>query len=364
MANPQKQNLLYLPLEAYQGRYTAELSKWEASTFSQHFNLSSLVPELSASDEQIHVGEVLDSVRRPLWALEQTKKLLSYAPAVGKVYFSDFFHPGLEALPYSRSRFSAFSYCWAQTFDQYDFTRRLFVNWMRPWEVMAFELYSKVFVACEELKDLIVSALPHTEEKVEVVGLPYSPSMVLGQLNCELPSNREFDVVYSSRWDVEKNPGFFLSLVREFPELKFLVCTGSADLKGTDMNAINEANRLRQDGRLTIYTNLKRPTYYNLLASSKVQFNCSRQDWVSFTLLDALTFGCMPLYPAIRSFPATLMYDEQFLYTPEDLESAKTKLSSLLERRPPQTDLLISAVLQQHQNALFRISQAIYEHSV
>lgn len=352
-----KQQLLHLPLERYSSRYTSELSLWESSAFESRFTVESILPPQQGT-QVIQSGEVLDSYARPSWALQQINEVLKRGPHYGKIYCSDFYTPGLDAIPYSRGEFKAFAFCWAQTFDQYDFTRRLFTNWMRPWEIMAFEIYSRVYVACPELADFITAALPHVEEKVSVVGLPYNHRQVFSMLR-SLPTGRNFDIVYAARWDEEKCPMMFLELVKA-GNFKAVVCTGHSTLKGTDRRAIDEAMRMKEAGKLTILTNLSRADYFYALASSNVIFNCGLQDWVSYTLLDAVTFGCMPLYPAHRSFPRTLYYADEFLYPPGDLETAVYKAAYLIQERPPSFAKLAPILLNNHDSALTRITEDIY----
>lgn len=353
--------LRHLPLEGYQARYTELLHGWENRAFGKHFNVDVIRPQVETAAININSGEVLDSVTRPMWAMGQMVELLKKYPTIGKVWFSDFFHPGLEALPYSRSHYRAYSFCWAQTFDRYDFTTQ-FMGWMRPWEVMAFDIYEKVFVACDLLKELIVTALPHVESKVFVVGLPFNHRSVFGRLGT-IPQNREFDCVYSSRFDKEKNPGFFLDVVEACEGVRFAICTGHPTLKGSDATAVRRALELKKQGRLEIFENCTKEQYYHVLASSKVQFNCAKQDWVSFTLLEALTFGCMPLYPNFRAFPETLLYHRSHLYTPEIVVDARAKLMTLLDgpSNPKDFEDYRTTILEDHSQTLDRIAQEILQ---
>lgn len=56
-------------------------------------------------------------------------------------------------------------------------------------------------------------------------------------------------------------------------------------------------------GLLRIEEDLSKSQYYHWLARAKIQLSTSLQDWVSFCLLEAVTFNCYPLYPNFRSFP-------------------------------------------------------------
>lgn len=325
-------NLLHLPLESYKQRYTQYLSGWEKDAFSKRFNVTQVIPDWPAPVVNISTGSVLDSILRPQWALDQIQTLIGSSQDLGRVYLSDFYTPGLDALAYSGKKFRASSFCWAQTFDKFDFTQGM-LNWMRPWEHMAFEIYDHVFVASPMLKELIVTALPHVDSKVNVVGLPFDSTFVEAQWDKSFEVD-DIDCVYTSRWDLEKNPGQFLELVRMLPDLKFAVCTGWQEIRGTDRAAIDLLRKMRESGQknLTVFTGLDKGRYYAVLAKSAVQFNCASQDWVSFTLLEALTMGCSPLYPSHRSFPEALDYAEENLYRPGDMVEASVKLNRLLDR--------------------------------
>lgn len=352
--------LTHLPTEPYPDRHTQHLLSWEDAVFGKHFEMQALVPNVP-TQLSINTGEVLDATNRPIWAMKQMQMLLERPERdLGSLWFSDFYHTGLDALAYSRRPFKAFSFCWAQSFDRFDFTRKM-LPWMRQWEFLACELYAGVFVASTLLADLFTTAMPQMEGRVHVVGLPFNSKHVRSLLSGEelksATTADAFDVVYTSRWDAEKNPRFFLSLVNARPNLRFAVCTGATDLRG-DPTAIAEARRLEADGRLTIFRACTKAQYYSVLSRSKAQFNCGLQDWVSYTLLEALTFGCLPLYPNWRSFPETFFYEQEFLYRPGDLQDAIEKLDALLQdaTRLPKVG---QRILEVHDGALERIAQAI-----
>ncbi len=329
-----KSQLNHVPLESYRQRYSDHLASWEYEAFSKQFEVKTINPVGSVTHTDIKFGSVLDQYQRPEWCIGQISSLLRERKNtnLGNVYFSDFYHTGLDALAYAKLHFRAYSFLWAQTFDVYDFTYRDHFKWMRPWEAMAFNIYHKVFVACPELAELITVCDPRLAEKVIVTGLPFNSDKVYSLLTPEKIAHEEFDVVYSSRWDQEKQPGFFLDLVVKRDDLKFAVCTGWDELRGNDDAAIRRAKHLADKGRLRIFKGCDKPAYYGVLAASKVQFNCALQDWVSFTLLEALTFGCHPLYPNHRSFPAVFNYDQAHLYIPFYVDDASHRLSGLIER--------------------------------
>jgi glycosyltransferase involved in cell wall biosynthesis len=272
-------------------------------------------------------------------------------PRYDSIYFSDF-------SPYSRIKYGKVGALGA-ILDQFDFTRN-FVEWMRPYEVMAFEIFTHVFVAHPLLRELIVSALPSFESKIHVVGLPFSSAHVLKQVDKEWSPDNPVDVIYSSRFDKEKNPHLFLDVVDRCRDVKFVICTGHAELRGTAEDAVARALELakRKRSNLRIYTGMTKGRYYKLLLNSKIQVNTSWQDWVSFTLLEALTFRCTPLYPNHRSFPQTLDYNNDWLYVPDDSLDLANRIVELLSR-PPTPNVhngLKAGIVNYHDGALNRIA--------
>ena len=353
-----------MPLEPYAARYTEYLADIEREKLSKHFTvrpIEGLGKDTLPND--IKTGSVLDSIGRPVWAMNQMTELLSRPDGddLGKIYFSDFYHTGLDALAYSGKKFKAFAFNWAQSWDIHDFTHKQHLQWMSKWEEMSLALYYNVFVASPLLKELMIAASPQIASTVHVVGLPFDSKQVrsLAELSDSYTpiAARHFDCVYSSRWDLEKNPAFFLAVVKRNRHLKFVVCTGRKDLMGTDTNAIAEAKQLESKGVLNIQRNLSKQDYFRILADSKVQFNCASQDWVSFTLLEALTFGCQPVYPSHRSFPETLYYSQAALYTPNDIQGAESRIRSVTSGYCDFLDT--DKVLEYHDGTLDRIANII-----
>jgi hypothetical protein len=84
-------------------------------------------------------------------------------------------------------------------------------------------------------------------------------------------------------------------------------------------------------GLLTIYEDLEKNEYYNIVNDSRVVFNCALQDWVSNTVSEADALGCNVLYPAYRSFPETFANDHTRLYVPWSIGDAMDKLEALLD---------------------------------
>ncbi len=79
---------------------------------------------------------------------------------------------------------------------------------------------------------------------------------------------------------------------------------------------------------------MTKQNYYQILDESKVQFNCADQDWVSFTLLEAVTFGCHPVYPDFRSFPEVFTPNPRYVRSDADKLNSYTERDMLVYRKP------------------------------
>jgi hypothetical protein len=113
------------------------------------------------------------------------------------------------------------------------------------------------------------------------------------------------------------------------PTVNFAVLSGGP-LRSNDESTLQRARQLEKTCNFTIHENLLKNEYYEILADSKVLFNCALQDWVSNTASEADALGTNCLYPAYRSFPETFANDSECLYVPWSMDDAVTKLEHLL----------------------------------
>lgn len=376
----QSGRFIYVPVEPYIERWTGLQScvdgTFETCLREAHIPYTSIRPDTRM--RQITSGPVLDHVERSKWAFAQVLELQQMMRA-GEVtsndaiYIEDFWQPGMEMLPYAMSMVFGdayhdwpriYSFCHAQSVDRNDFTHTM-AWWMRSFERAWADVQTHIFTAAPELREMMYNSHPsmvsntpitpighiwHGETVKQLVGInPAAPQF----------STRENAVVYSSRWDGEKNPGVFAQLIklvmRDREDITFHVCTGSPELR-SNVPALVELARVLKEAfpnHFFVHAGLSKHEYFKRLAKSKVQFNCARQDFVSITLLDATLMGCAPLYPNWLTFPGALNYQAANLYRNEDPADAKAKLYALLDN--PIGDY--SWVYQKHESSLLRAAR-------
>lgn len=337
--------LYYLPIEPYIERYTYYMScvdGWAEDNFKK-FNVPFVRIDGDKLGDTIKDGVVLDACGRSYFAMSQIMKVIKlinsgYITDDDVIYLEDFWHPGVESLFYVRSlkgmKFKIGTFIHAQSVDDTDFAYKM-KEWMRPIEQGYGNQYDFIFTCSHILRQLCIVGGIAREDNIFHVGLPYNSTRLKEQLlgSCHLSVPKEDFVLFASRFDDEKDPMFFLDLVEECPDIKFKLVNPRKDRPITSNNEVlTRLNKLvaKPNSNLTIVNTFDKVTYYDTLAKAKVVFNCANQDWVSWTLLEAVTFRCLPLYPIWKDFEYELKGNPKYLYEKRNLTECKNKLYNLM----------------------------------
>lgn len=338
--------LFYMGLEPYEGRYTLQLQDWSERAFKRRNIDYVVVPGTTIDDTKaISVGQVLDAHGRSYFAMSQMMNLVQMmrnGEVTGEdvVFFEDMFQPGMESLPYIMDQIPAaqqpkvFIRCLAQAVDPDDFVHVWGMGkWMSLYEEMCNEFVTGVLASNEEM----VANMKVANWKAPIYnisGLAFDKQEVVQRSN-EAPTfweSRSNRVVFTARFDQEKQPDFFMDLAERYADsnIEFAVLQGGP-LRSNNPKYIARANDLVNKGVLKIYENLKKEEYYHIVNDSKVLFNCALQDWTSNTVSEADALGCNVLFPAYRSFPEIFANCHERMYIPWSIEDAANKLDVLLE---------------------------------
>jgi len=336
--------LFYFGLEPLAARYTKQLCEdWFPKAVAA-VSPSTLFVKIEGCqvEAQITVGAVLDATGRGMYACRQVENFMREIRSGSvsnddAIFLQDFWTPGFEAVPYALHLYGLtgvkiYSMLHAQSVDEYDFTWGM-RHWMRPMEVGLSRVHTAVFVGSTIHRDQLRVA--GFECPIHVVGLPISVSAVEAQMPAML-SQRERKVVFTSRLDREKNPRFMLEVARLFllryKDWTWCVTTSAADFRSNEPETLKEIVEFAQDEpRFKLLSGLTKEQYYNELATAAIQFNCSLQDYVSWTLLEACIAGCNLVYPHFRSFPEIL--PAQNMYQAFDMRSVLRLLSEKVQCR-------------------------------
>lgn len=307
-------NIFYFELEPLAARYTKQLcEEWMPAAFEDADHHALLVRLISREPTggEIKKGCVLDATGRGITCMDQCQQMLTL---IGQgavrnedvIFLQDFWTPGIEAVFYALHLYGLKPRCYAmlhaQSVDEYDFTYPM-RKWMRPMELGIAAHMDGIFVASTIHKEQLRAA--GFDCPIHVVGLPIDVSEVRTQMP-DFPKRNQ--VVFSSRLDAEKNPLFMLEVAKrflaEYHAWEWIVTTSANEFRSNSQGALQSLKAFaRQQQRFKMVPALPKGDYYRILSESKIQFNSSLQDYVSWTLLEASIAGCDLCYPNFRSFP-------------------------------------------------------------
>lgn len=356
--------LYYCPLESYKERYTmqwsAPITGWLERNWIKHkipYKRIDSYENRLGSHFVIEAGLVLDVKKRTNHCFSQIKQLVNLAitnqlTSDDIIYFDDFWHLGIETLPYTFHQLDIapkiYAFCHAQSVDEFDFTFPM-RHWMRDFEKGIGKILSGIFVNSDLLKRLLIKAEIGTKEKIHVIGHIFCEEEVrerFPKLANDYPEEfeRENTVIFSSRWDDEKKPLFFLKIIEKVmrlrQDIKFIICTSSEKLRSN--NPINlerlQVAMERYPNNLFLKEGLTKEEYYIELLKAKIQINTANQDWISIALLEASVAGCFPIYPNFRSFPQAFRGENIYMYAPFVCESASFKIHKVMNYPPSMWD--------------------------
>ena len=341
-------------LEPYEGRYTLQLQDWTERVFKKRGIEYKVVPGTTIDDSKaIVTGQVLDAHGRSYFGMSQMMNLVQMMKAGeitsdDAIFFEDMFQPGMESLPYiiqqspEKYRPKIYLRCLAQAIDPDDFVHVWGMSkWMSLYEQMCNEIPNVTILATNEEMVAHMKIANWKAPIYNISGLSFGKEEVQSRVQNIKPfEQRSKRVGFGARWDQEKQPGFFMEMIEHWiadpnlPKVEFAIFSGGP-LRSNQPAYVNQARMMAKDGKLKIYENLKKNEYYELLADSRVLFNCALQDWVSNTVSEADALGCNVLFPAYRSFPETFANDETRMYIPWSGRDAVSKLKTLISKPSP-----------------------------
>ena len=338
-------------LESYQARYTYQLTDWTKRAYDKRKIDYVIVPGETIDDsEAIVTGQVLDAHGRSYYSMSQMMnlvKMLKAGEITSKdvIFFEDMFQPGMESLPYILQQTpvkyqpTIYLRCLAQAIDPDDFVHVWGMSkWMSLYEEMCNEIPNVRILASNEEMVAHMKIANWKAPIYNISGLSFGKEEVQSRVEQKPFVERTQRVVFGARWDQEKQPQFFMDLATKFkeehPAVEFAICQGGP-LRSNNQYYVDEAKHLAKQGILTIHENLQKNEYYNILADSRVLFNCALQDWTSNTLSEADALGANVLFPAYRSFPEVFNNDHTRMYVPWSMEDAMDKLENLLSKPSP-----------------------------
>lgn len=366
--------LYYLPLEPYIERYTYYMScvdGWAETNFKK-YGVDFVRIDGQRLGQTIKDGVVLDACGRSYYAMSQIMQLVELinngvVRDKDVIYVEDFWHPGIESLFYIRQlkklKFKIGTFIHAQSVDDTDFAWKM-RDWMRPIETGYGRQYDFIFTCSHILRQLCIVGGIARIDNIFYVGLPYNSKRLIEQITADgwTPQKKDKSVIFASRFDDEKDPMFFLDVVQRCPDIQFKLVNPRKDRPITSNKEVYSRLQLianAPNSNLTVADTFDKITYYTELSKASVLINCAHQDWVSWTLLEAITFGCNPLYPIWKDFEFELRGNPKYLYEKQNLSDCEYKLRELLKGKFNKEEL--QYVVDKHDSSWYKYLQVMEE---
>jgi len=336
-------NLFYFGLEPLKERYTYQLSnEWMPLSFKKYkhkMNFVNIEGYYINNNNRINKGVVLDATGRGKWSLNQCQNFLQLIErGLVKdndiIFLQDFFTMGMDSVWYALDlygiRIKAYSMLHSQSVDEYDFTYDM-RHWIRGYELGLDARMNGIFVGSTIHKEQLRAA--NFKAPIHVMSLPIHFEKVI-QYGTEI-NKKENTVIFTSRFDKEKNPYFMIEVADYFlsrnKDWNWVVTTSSKEIKSNLVGVPQTLSDYAEDEpRFILKSDLSKREYYNELQKSKIQFNSSLQDYVSWTLLESTIFGNDIVYPNFRCFPEIIEQDR--LYKAFDVMDAVNVIENAIKK--------------------------------
>jgi glycosyltransferase involved in cell wall biosynthesis len=308
-------NLILVPIEPLEERYTGQWYKYLPSRFKQAgFNVK--VIDGIALQETIKVGTFLDinsTVHYKMSQLMEIAKLFDVgAVKDGTVFFfSDIEFWGLESVRLmaqmngvkvkiggflhaaSHTRGDAFSVA-------NNYQKHTEIGWVKAVDYVfcGTEYAKRSFLECHDLE--------HEHEVVEKFVVSGNPLFHESYLNV-CGTEKQKLVLLTNRFDAEKNVGetlqLFTLLKLRNPDWRFCILTGRQKFTSNCESSLELALELQEQGVLEIHAGLTKEQYHGFLHSAAIMVSNSPEENFGYCVVEAALYGCAPLlYDSGKTF--------------------------------------------------------------
>ena len=370
-------------LEPYEERYTAQMRRWVENAFEKrnreyefvtprndisHTTLDEFPLDVLSSD--VNNGTVLDAVGTNYYKAKQIalfmEKINDGEVKKGDcVFVFDFQYPGLEAVRYTSDLLGLdlkiYAVCHASSYVQGDFTEDM-APWLFWFENGWWTMCDGIFVGSDyHAHSILTRRNKELGEKIHVTGNVFDSKDVKEGIDIKPYADRKYDIIFPSRWDKEKNPADFVTILELLqkpnsyftgsskPVLNVLITTSRDSFdKGSDkisrqrlemVKAMNLDAHMLNNLEIEIQEGLTKKEYYQLMADSKVCLITSMEEMFGYCTVEGMTLGCHVLAPYTASHPELLVNSARNLYV--SLEDAITKILGALDdpwQMPPSAE--------------------------
>jgi len=332
--------------------HTGKIIDWTDDKDNNPIPLRELVSDVLTTT--VENGSVLDAVGTNYYKAKQMAYFMEllHTPDMvkkgDKLLIFDFQYPGLEAIRYTSDLLGLdleiYAVCHASSYVQGDFTEPM-APWLQFFEHGWWAICDKIFVGSEYHKQAIMERrnAEHLEDKIVVTGNAYWNEGIRDTCdNMTPPKERMYDIVFSNRWDTEKNIRDFIDLLmlidaKATRDIQVVITTsrqrlsdGSAEI---DLDKMWYLRKRMDHVKITTFEGVKKQGYYNVLDNSKVFVSTSIEEMFGYCVAEAVTLACHPVVYNIASHPELLENDERYLAN--NIEDMRDKVLEAIDNPDP-----------------------------
>jgi hypothetical protein len=331
-------NIIYLPLESINERYTEQWSRWIPEEFLERGWLVTTILGERLS-EGIEVGTFLDLYSSMHWFYTQLANTVKYLRDLPKnceyrvdvIFIPDIEMWGVEGLRYLqrlafRQNMYIVGFAHAGSYTKGDFMEPMedLGRLLEPAWLNAMDL---VFVGSHYHKKQIVenrllNASLHVAKKIHVTGNPYNSDEVrrlssTQGINFIIPTkDRVYDLIICDRPDIEKGTFNALSiaeLLAEHENATIAITTSRPTYKSNDPIIEERVHSLVNSfPNVTLHEGLSKHEYYVIMANSKCYLSCTTEENFGYCCIEAMNLGTYPIVPRGYAFTQHLDIHDPF----------------------------------------------------
>lgn len=281
-------NLIYVPLERLEGRYTAHMDRdilaYLRSNKINYEYIPAPFTEAPAAHMFLNASGTIKNKASQLGHIAEMYEDGTVTNGT-TFFFSDLWFPGIESLAYLNHFYGVkpkiTGIIHAGSFTDTDEVRKM-ERWAAGFENIVFDIADVVYCGSEFIKSDLLSKRLVSAGKLVVTGLPLDSELQ----KYKRVGAKENIVVFNARNHPEKQPELWQALIDRFK--------GKTDWKFVWTNGMN------------------RVQYYETLAKAKVVVSFALQENFGFGIAEAVELGCLPVLPNRLAYPE--MYYGNFLY--------------------------------------------------
>ena len=309
-----KRDLIYVPIEPLEERYTAQWYKHFPVAFAEHFNV--IVIDGEPLQETVKVGTFLDINSTIHYKATQLRKIAALFDA-GKIadgtrfFFGDIEFWGIESIrlmaDMNRVNIKLTGFLHAASYTKGD-AFEIAAPYQRYTEVGWIAAFDTVFVGSAYHRGAVVErrlvplGADHLQDRLVVAGNP--------MFEADYPAysvNKKQQVVLTNRFDAEKHPDRTLALFAAakamHPDWTFVVTTGRKTFTSNDPKLVKVARYMEAEGIIEIRAGLTKDEYHRILAESLVMVSHSPEENFGYCIAEAALYDCQPLLLNCASHP-------------------------------------------------------------